>query len=44
MTRTFRLVPHHRVAEFEAKGWRVTGRAHLYAHVWAHGPLMELVA
>ncbi len=36
--------PHHIVDERATKGWRVTGRAHLYPHVWAHGVLMERVA
>ena len=40
-TRTLALVPHGLVAGFVARGWVVTGRAHLYPHIWAHGCLME---
>ena len=42
MTRTLALIPHDLVAEYEARGWHVTGRAHEHPHVIAHVVLMEL--
>jgi len=38
---TFRFVPHSLVAEYEAKGWRVTGNLH-ETHHGRHAVIMEL--
>lgn len=40
---TFRFVPHSLVAEYEAKGWRVTGNLH-ETHHGRHAVIMELCA
>lgn len=40
--RTFHFVPHHRVAAFQAKGWRIIHTMAEYHH-GDHAVLMELV-